>query len=701
MRQSGANAPVLCQDKIAMRLADGTASHSVRGKAYMSIARVDMPLRCVYHPVFVVDGPHCLLGRPTLEALWPEVFHDLYNVTKVSADALNISTVKYTEQPPPTTAAAAAACVLPASADAPATAAAAHTHPRAAAAACVPPATAATAATYTRTAAACPYGCALPATAPAAAAAATTTTASATGSDSDTTPPPRRPLPPQPTGVITKEIGREYCYKLCGVYPELFTDGLGKLIGGDAEIRIKPGHENSFGGVRPAAKVPYGVQDEVEAELDKLYETAIPIDPRELDVASQVVPVVKTKNGKRRVRLCINYKNTINEHLMDEPCSHPVTNEQLDKLLGEYWSCIDVKHAFRQVAVPSRKSQKILAFVTSRGYAIPTRLQYGVKTAPGIFNNRMAQIIHGMGRRSPIPSTACMMDDICTTGATPQEHFDNLAELLYRLYAAGLKLNKDKCKFYESEVKFLGKVIDKDGIRLDPDAVSAIANMPAPTDAKTLRSFLGHMSYIGRHVPDLRTARAPLDALLKADAKFFWSDKEADAFEKCKKLASNPATLALYDPKLPIVLTTDASPAGVGACLSHRVTVNGKAYLRPLSYASRSLTPAERNYAQVEREGLAVVWAIDHYRLQLLGIDFEVHTDCSALTRIFGPKNNLGGCATGRLNRWAAQLMEYNFVITHIKGASNKTCDSLSRLPVPSAGDLKAPYPTGTGSPVS
>ena len=161
-----------------------------------------------------------------------------------------------------------------------------------------------------------------------------------------------------------------------------------------------------------------------------------------------------------------------------------------------------------------------------------------------------------------------MMDDICTTGATPQEHFDNLAELLYRLYAAGLKLNKDKCKFYESEVKFLGKVIDKDGIRLDPDAVSAIANMPAPTDAKTLRSFLGHMSYIGRHVPDLRTARAPLDALLKADAKFVWSDKEADAFEKCKKLASNPATLAHYDPKLPIVLTTYARPAGVGACLS-------------------------------------------------------------------------------------------------------------------------------------
>ena len=86
--------------------------------------------------------------------------------------------------------------------------------------------------------------------------------------------------------------------KLCDVYPELFTEGLGKFLCVDGEMRIKPGHENSLGGVRPAAKVPYGIVDEVEAELDKLYETAIPIDPRELDVTSQVVPVVNTKNGK-------------------------------------------------------------------------------------------------------------------------------------------------------------------------------------------------------------------------------------------------------------------------------------------------------------------------------------------------------------------------------------------------------------------
>ena len=202
-------------------------------------------------------------------------------------------------------------------------------------------------------------------------------------------------------------------------------------------------------------------------------------------------------------------------------------------------------------------------------------------------------------------------------------------------------------------------------------------------------------------MPDLRIARAPLDKLLKADTKFVWGTEQSKAFEKCKELASNSATLAHFDINLPIVLTTDASPVGLGACLSHRVKENGKTFLKPLSYASCSLKPAERNYAQVDREGLAVYWAVRHYRHYLYCRKFELHTDCSALTKIFGPKNDLGGCAIGRLNRWAAQLMEYEFDIIHIKGASNKVCDSLSRLPVPLPGKTYASFPNGTGKPIS
>ena len=108
------------------------------------------------------------------------------------------------------------------------------------------------------------------------------------------------------------------------------------------------------------------------------------------------------------------------------------------------------------------------------------------------------------------------------------------------------------------------------------------------------------------------------------------------------------------------------------------------------------LKPSEKNYAQVDREGLAVYWAVKHYRQYLYCQKFELHTDCSALVKIFGPKNDLDGCATGRLNRWTAQLMEYDFTISHIKGASNTTSDSLSRLPVCTTGDQCVPYPVGS-----
>ena len=511
-------------------------------------------------------------------------------------------------------------------------------------------------------------------------------------------------LPPHPTGDISQAAGAAHCEKIAfEVFSDIFDGTQGTFQGVEAVVHIKPDHEKLLR-VMPVAKVPHGIKEnyseEYERELDKLYATGIPVDGVGLKVASQLVIVVSCKNGKVKLRLCGNYKRTLNDHIEDEPYPFPTCNEQLDKLKGEYYTCLDIDGAFNQI-LNDPNTSPYLAVVTERGYLIPLRMPFGLKTAPKIFQSAMDKLIHGMDGKSPIPSTACVVDDICITGSTPQEHFENLTEMLSRLQAAGIKLNKSKCKFYQPSVKFLGKIIDKNGQRVNPEEVNAIVNMPAPKDKHTLRSFLGHMSYIGKHVPDIRLARAPLDALLKADVKFVWNDEHSKAFDVCKKLAGNTATLAHYDAKLPLVLTTDASPVGLGACLAHKITVNGKTYLKPLSYASCSLKPAERNYAQIDREGLAVYWATKHYRQFLYCRHFELHTDCSALTKIFGPKSDLGGAAIGRLNRWAAALMEYDFHATHIKGASNKICDNLSRLPVPPSGELKAPSPQGIGRPVS
>ena len=159
-------------------------------------------------------------------------------------------------------------------------------------------------------------------------------------------------------------------------------------------------------------------------------------------------------------------------------------HEQLDKLKGEMYSVVDMSGAYNQMELDP-ETASLMTVVTPEGYAEPTRLPYGIKTAPMIFQSNMDRLIHGKDGKGPIANCACVVDDICVTGATPAEHFSNLTELLRRLQSAGLKLNPKKCKLYQKEVKFLGKIIDKNGQRIDPSAVAAIVNMPQPTDKQT------------------------------------------------------------------------------------------------------------------------------------------------------------------------------------------------------------------------
>ncbi|MCP4238590.1 MAG: RNA-directed DNA polymerase, partial [Aestuariibacter sp.] len=382
------------------------------------------------------------------------------------------------------------------------------------------------------------------------------------GKSDDVIWPERRTLPQLPDGEITQEIGEAFCKKICAVYPEVFDGGKGKFLGAEATMLLKPGGLDKIKrtGFRPAAKVPYGLEDQYSVHLDALYEDLTIIDGKDLITASQIVPVIETINGVRKLkRLAINYKSTVNEHLLDIPDVFTTCTEELNKLAGEFRSCVDLKGAYKQVVLTDEFSRKILAVVTPRGYAIPNRLMFGVKTAPAIFNANMRKLIHSCNGRGPIKA-AQMVDDVCLTGKSPSEHFDNLAEFIYRLYACGLKANLAKCSFYKDEVKFLGKVVDRNGVRLDTSTTAAILNMPVPTDISRLRSFLGLISYVSKHCPDLRSARAPLDYLCKPDVKFLWDTDHDSAFQRCKMLAGNSALLTHFDPAKPLVLTTDASP---------------------------------------------------------------------------------------------------------------------------------------------
>ena len=206
---------------------------------------------------------------------------------------------------------------------------------------------------------------------------------------------------------------------------------------------VKEGHMEKLMkvGVRPPAKIPYGLEDQYNEKLDELLQDCVPIDGKDVIVASQVVPVCEVKDGKKVIkRLAINYKSTINDHLQDIPHVYTNMDEQFNKLKGQYRSCIELPGAFKQIKMTPGFSEKICAIVTPRGYYVPKRMQFGIKTAPAIWNTNMQKLIHGYGGRGPVKA-ACVVDDVCVTGDSPSEHFENLHEFVYRLYAAGLKAN--------------------------------------------------------------------------------------------------------------------------------------------------------------------------------------------------------------------------------------------------------------------
>ena len=488
-------------------------------------------------------------------------------------------------------------------------------------------------------------------------------------------------LPKAPTGNVPQKEGADYCKLIASAHPKLFDGERGTAVGPKVKLYLKPNAEKEFR-VVPHAKIPVGIREAVRKQIAKMNETSTRVSGIGLKVSSQVVPVVKKKGDEIKVRTCINYKTTINPLLEDFHYPFPTINEECEKLSGgEFYSTVDIKDAFPHFLLDD-ESKPICTYSTEDGFRQPDRLPQGIKTAPAIFQSYASKTLAG------IPSCAVVVDDICVTGANASEHFKNLESVSHKLEEAGMKLNPEKCKFYLPEVKYVGRIINKDGQKMDPSAVEAILQMPSPSSRQELQSFLGYLSYVRRHVPALSHITPTLSALLKKNVKFVWTNEHEKAFQKCKELAGNLATLAHFDEKLELVLTTDASPVGIGACLSHKVTEGNKSYLKPIAYASRSLTPAERNYAQIDREGLAVHWAINYFRQFLLCRHFILQTDCSALTKIFGSKNDMGGIARGRMNRWCVELMEYDFTAQHIKGDKNLVCDGLSRLPHPSPDSL-------------
>jgi len=339
---------------------------------------------------------------------------------------------------------------------------------------------------------------------------------------------------------------------------------------------------------------------------------------------------------------------------------------------GKQFTTLDLSQAYLQLTL-SENSQKFVVINTHKGLYKFKRLPFGVASAPAMFQKVMDSILQG------IPGVRCYIDDIIVTGATEGEHLNNLEQVLQRLQNHGVRVKLSKCRFMKNTVEYLGLQVDAEGLHASSNKIKAVLDAPQPRNVKELRSFLGMMNYYRKFIPKLAMILKPLTSLLQHNTRWHWSVPCANAFEEAKKLLTVSPVLAHYDPSLPMRMAADASSHGVGAVISHTFP-NGEE--KPIAYASRTLSPTECNYAQIEKEALGLVFGIQKFHQYLYGRKFTLVTDHKPLTTIFGPKKGVPALAAARLQRWAIQLSAYNYDIEFRSTDKHANADGLSRLPL-------------------
>ena len=214
----------------------------------------------------------------------------------------------------------------------------------------------------------------------------------------------------------------------------------------------------------------------------------------------------------------------------------------------------------------------------------------------------------------------------------------------------GVHVKRSKCQFLKPNVIFLGHQIDAQGIHPTEDKLKAIVEAPAPTNVQELRSFLGLVNYYGKFIQNAATILAPLNNLLRKDVPWRWTQPCQRSFESAKQTLTSSKVLVHYDPTLPIRLIGDASAYGVGAVIAHTLSDGSE---HPVAFASRTLTSSEKNYSQVEKEALSLIFGVRHFHTYLYGRSFTIVTDHKPLTSILGPKKGIPSLAAARLQRWA------------------------------------------------
>lgn len=440
---------------------------------------------------------------------------------------------------------------------------------------------------------------------------------------------------------------------------ERMGTGLGFTTVSEHEIVLKPGTTPIKQRYYPVSPYKQKIMDD---ELKKMLEMDI-IEPSKSSWSS---PVLLVPKKDKSYRFCVDYR-ALNAVTRKDAYPLPYVSAILDRLRGaKYLSSMDIKSAYWQISV-KEECRELTAFtIPGRGLFHFKRMPFGLSNAPASWQRLIDQVLGA----DLEPYVFVYLDDIIVFSPDFQTHLELLRKVFDRLTAAGLTLSKEKCKFCCPSLKYLGFVVDSQGVHVDVEKVEAILKVPPPTSATEVRRFLGMAGWYRKFVPGFSTKIAPLTKLIQKRKPFQWTTDCEAAFCDIKNHLVTAPILTCPDFSRPFILQTDASAYGLGAVLTQNFDDGEKV----ICFLSRSLTRLERNYSTTERECLSVIWAVEKLRHYLEGSHFIIVTDHASLVWL----NNLKD-PTGRLARWAIRLQPFDYTIVHRKGKDNVVPDFLSR----------------------
>ena len=425
---------------------------------------------------------------------------------------------------------------------------------------------------------------------------------------------------------------------------------------------LTPKSDAKFGKARPI-NTSYKETEFIRDQFDAMEKAGI-VSRSKTTICSPVFCVPKPPN---LLRMVCNFKK------VDRELVHTVNvlpNPELDifsQLHGcTKFSAIDLTTAYYSVLV-EENSRKYTGVVLRDGRVYEfNRMPMGFQNAPHHFQTALASEF------ADLPFVHVFLDDLIIASKPDEDHWAQVTEVFRRLDALHFTVAMYKCQFGFDQLNYLGFTVGINGLQMNADKQDKISNLPQPKDVSGVRRLLGVSGFYRKFVPHYATITAPITELLKKDQIFEWTEEHDQALSRLKEAIAKDITLALPDFTKDFIIYSDASQTGVGGMLAQRDDVTGE--LRPISFVSRKLTSAEKNYTITELELLAIVFCFMKWRHYLHMVKFQVYTDHKALT-YFRKCQNL----SGRLARWHLLIESFDFDLYYVQGEANEMADFWSR----------------------